>query len=247
MLRPDISVITATQLSPARRAYLVDLYNDLRAQTLTSWEWVLSVDGATDDVVPASIAGDPRVTVLRVGRGVGAAAARNLALGVADGIFVTSCDDDDRLPETSLEVRLRAIRTGGAAWSAGLLADDRDGEESVWQCPAPRGFCRSGDVWRSWSSPDATFPLGPTTLLVERDLLRAVGGWQGLPQGEDFGMVVAVTSVAPGVMLDDVVYVYRKHEGQMMRSENFNDLEPLVRTITHERGRLLVEQPESTR
>ena len=52
-------------------------------------------------------------------------------------------------------------------------------------------------------------------------------------------MVLSVTARTAGIMLDAVVYAYRKHAHQMTTSKEFGQLEPLVRHITYERGRLL--------
>ena len=233
-----MSVLTPTQLSPARAEFLAELHADLCGSAV-AWEWVIAVDGGRDRAVPAAIEADPRVRVLRIGRPVGAAYARNLALGIARGRYVTSVDDDDHVPCGSLEQRLHAIATLDLGWVAGRLADLRDGVLSPWECGVSPGAKEPGDVWRSWSCPCLEFPLGPTTLLVEAGLLRSVGGWQGLPQAEDFGMVLAVTGRAPGMMLGDVVYAYRRHPDQFTAQPGFIELEPLVRHITYERGRLL--------
>ena len=238
MTHPVVSVITPTMLHPDRIGYLLELWNDLRA-TATPWEWLIGVDGDAERDLPGPLREDPRVTAVRSGRHVGAASARNLALGQANGLWVASVDDDDRLPAGSLDLRVAAARERSVAWGGGLLADRRGDELTGWDCPAPRGRVAPGDLWRTWGAPDATFPLGPTTMLVETDLLRSVGGWQGLPQAEDFGMVMAVSSQSTGFMLDDVVYHYRKHTGQMMEGSRFLDNEQAARDITFERGRLL--------
>lgn len=236
----SVSVITPTLLDPERLPLLEALHDDLAASTV-DWEWLVAVDGQPQRPVPWTLSEDPRVRVLSIGRHVGAAAARNLALGVASGAYVTTVDDDDSLPADSLAVRLDAAVRAGAAWVAGMIADERDGAVEVWDCPMPRGRVAAGMAWQEWGCPCMPFPLGPTTLLADTDLVRRVGGWQGLPQAEDFGMALAVTGRAPGIMLDDVVYVYHRHAAQMTVQPAFDDLEPLVRQITFERGRLLAE------
>jgi hypothetical protein len=244
MRPPQISVLTATDLRVERGAYLLELYSDLCAAQAT-WQWVLCIDGDHGRYLPEVLKRDPRVTSMRAGRQVGAAAARNLALGLADGYWVTSADDDDRLPRGSLDVRLAAAAKHRVGWVGGLLADLHDDELVTWDCPAPRGRLAAGDLWRAWRAAEAAFPLGPTTLLVRTELMRRVGGWQGLPQGEDFGMVMAVSGATGGWMLDEVVYHYRKHAGQMMTAPEFPDLERAVRRITFERGRLLAHSRAS--
>lgn len=235
-----VSVITATELHPDRVGYLLELHSDLDASAVP-WQWVVCVDGDHDRDLPEALSADPRVQVIRAGRAIGAAAARNLALHYAQGAWVACVDDDDRLPAGSLHTRLAAAQAAPVGWVGGLLADLRAGELSVWDCPAPRGRVAAGELWQSWGAPERVFPIGPTTLLIRADLLRSVGGWQGLPQAEDFGMVMAVTSLWDGIVVDEVVYHYRKHPGQMMAGTDFHDLESTVRAIAYERGRLLVD------
>lgn len=237
---PAVSVITPTMLDPERTPLLERLHIDLQASD-ADWEWLLVVDGPSERTVPWTLAHDPRVHVVPIGRHVGAAAARNLGLGRACGAFVTTVDDDDSLPDGSLSVRLDAALSAGVGWTCGMIADERDGVVQAWAGPMPHGRVPAGSVWRSWGCPCMPFPLGPTTIMADTDLVRRVGGWQGLPQAEDFGMALAVTGATAGVVLDDVVYVYHRHTAQMTVQPEFDDLEPLVRQITFERGRLLAE------
>lgn len=222
--------------------FLRDLHADLAASGV-EFEWIVAVDGEHDRRVPERIAADPRVRVLRLGRQSGAAAARNLALGLARGAYVTSVDDDDHLPAGSLRTRLEAIRRHRVSWVAGALADLHGTAFTRSEPRVAPGRVAPGDVWRAWGCPCLPFPVGPTTLLVEAELLRRVGGWQGLPQAEDLGMVLSVTARSPGLMLERVVYAYRKHARQMTTSREFSRLEPLARYIIYERGRLLASPP----
>jgi hypothetical protein len=236
--RPIVSVLTPTRLSPRREGFLCDLHADLTASGV-DFEWIIAVDGTQRRRVPEPIVADQRTRVLEIGRQVGAAAARNLALGLARGAYVTSADDDDHLPAGSLTTRLEAALRYGVGWVAGALADLYGEKLTPSDLRLPTGAVAPGDVWRAWGCPCLAFPVGPTTLLVETGLLRRVGGWQGLPQAEDLGMVLSVTAHTAGIMLDTVVYAYRKHAHQMTTSKEFGQLEPLVRHITYERGRLL--------
>ncbi len=236
--RPIVSVLTPTRLSPRRVGFLCDLHADLTASGV-DFEWIIAVDGTRRRRMPDQIAADPRTRILQIGRQVGAAAARNLALGLARGAYVTSADDDDHLPAGSLTARLEAAMRHGVGWVAGALADLYGEKLTPSELRLPPGEVAPGDVWRAWGCPCLAFPVGPTTLLVETELLRRVGGWQGLPQAEDLGMVLSVTARTAGIMLDAVVYAYRKHAHQMTTSKEFGQLEPLVRHITYERGRLL--------
>jgi glycosyltransferase involved in cell wall biosynthesis len=71
-------------------------------QTWTHWELIVVDDGSTDGT-PGILArqGDPRIRVIRQAN-AGVSAARNAALDVASGEFVTFLDADDRLPRDAL-------------------------------------------------------------------------------------------------------------------------------------------------
>jgi glycosyltransferase involved in cell wall biosynthesis len=194
-------------------------------------EHVIVVDGNSIANMPAELT--EQVTVIATERPIGQSAARNLGLVVASGDWITSADDDDWLYPYSLDKRVRAVQEEpNALWSAGYCTDDSRGDPQILRA----GPCLAGDVWRAWPSPADSIPLGPTTLLVEANLLRRAGGWMGLSQGEDIGMMIAVTSMAPGVIINDFVYHIRLHGGQMTKASWFDDLELLSRRSAWDRG-----------
>jgi glycosyltransferase involved in cell wall biosynthesis len=81
-------------------SYLAEAIASVRAQTIGGWEMVIVDDGSTDqsaaDAIEAARA-DPRIRLMRrePDRGLGAAAARNLALAEARGDYVCFLDADD--------------------------------------------------------------------------------------------------------------------------------------------------------
>lgn len=233
---PHISIITPTLNDPRRSAWFRDLHQSLQ-DNRASWEWIVVVDGESACELPAAIVADDRVRPIVLDRHCGAAAARNIGLMHARAPWVTSCDDDDLLTPESLDRRLAAVEDG-VDWVGAKLAElfEPSGRVKRWDHPVPCGRLVPGSVWEHWNYPAGDVPLGPTTLLVRRTLLQAVGGWQGLPQAEDLGMAIAVTSRSPGVMLEDVVYLYRKHEGMMRRSAGFDSLESISLAAAYGRG-----------
>jgi hypothetical protein len=203
-------------------------------------EHVIVVDGNSIDSLPKELS--DVATVIATARPIGQAAARNLGLQIAMGQWITSADDDDWLYPGSIDKRLAAIHEQkGAFWAAGYCTDDLKNDPAI----VPAGPCQAGDVWRAWPTPSASIPLGPTTLLIEANLLKRVGGWMGLPQGEDVGMMIAVTSTAPGVLVDGHVYHIRLHVGQMTKSSWFDDLELLSRRSAWERGETILAQQQT--
>ncbi|MCF3173343.1 glycosyltransferase [Streptomyces sioyaensis] len=241
----DVAVITPTRLRPERRPYLMALYESLCRQD-ASWEWVVSLDGVPLPEVPARLREDPRVRVVDLPRAVGAGAARNFALNEVSAEWCTTADDDDLLPEGALSVRLAHARAHALGWAAGWSADlHPDGSTVTWRCPTPPGFHAPGEVWGYWRAPEATIPLGPTTLLARTDLIRGCGGYAALPQGEDYAYLVGVTGVARGALVPTVVYHYRKHPEQMTAQPGYPLLESRARQFAYRQGEHLAARYEA--
>ena len=226
----SVSVITPTRLLPDRIGMLVELNQSLSNNNCIV-EHVIVIDGAAKTNLPTDLC--PNTTIIATARPIGQAAARNLGLAVARGDWITSADDDDWLYPHSLDKRLAAIKSDrNALWCAGYCTDDCKLDPGI----IAAGVSSAGDVWRAWPTPKANIPLGPTTLLVDVNLLRSIGGWMGLPQGEDIGMMMAVTSSAPGIIIDSYVYHIRLHPGQMTKTAWFEELELLSRKAAWNRG-----------
>ncbi|MCL2729701.1 MAG: glycosyltransferase [Actinomycetia bacterium] len=200
------------------------------------WEAVLALDGADPALLPEPLAADPRIRVLALPRPVGAACARNLAVNLARGKALTWADDDDVLPSWSLSSRLHHMRKTGLGWVAGYSADlQPDGSTRVWRCPTPPGRHEPGAVWTYWPTPHHTIPIGPTTIMARTRLWSAIGGMGGLVQGEDY-CALKVTHLAAGELLPQVVYHYRKHDHQLTKQADYDELEDAARLFAWRSG-----------
>jgi teichuronic acid biosynthesis glycosyltransferase TuaG len=117
MTRPEVSIVTP--MYNARR-WLPALFETTRAQTFTNFEHLLvddvSLDGSAEEAERLA-AGDPRVTVLRMARNGGPAAARNMAIDVARGRHLAFLDADDVWLPKKLETQLRWARRHGHAFT----------------------------------------------------------------------------------------------------------------------------------
>ncbi|MFF8022170.1 glycosyltransferase family 2 protein [Streptomyces sp. NPDC007896] len=227
-------MVIATQLRPDRLAFLVSMHASLCRQSVP-WEAVVALDGADPARLPAALVADPRVRVLSLPRAVGAACARNLALNEVRTEFVNWADDDDEFTDNAMALRLRVLEETRVGWCAGYSQDlHDDGSTALWRCPTPPGRHEAGDVWAYWKDPADTIPLGPTTLLARTDLVRAAP-MGGLVQGEDY-CTLAITCLAPGILLPVPVYRYRKHVGQMTAQDSYDHLEAKARVFAHRFG-----------
>ncbi|WP_367435091.1 glycosyltransferase family 2 protein [Streptomyces celluloflavus] len=233
-----ITVVIATQLREDRLGYLTAMHASLTRQSVP-WEAVVAIDGADSARLPAPLADDPRVRALALPRPVGAACARNFALAQVRTEYVNWADDDDEFSDDAMAARLEALEATGLGWCAGWSEDlHPDGSTTLWRCPTPPGRHEAGDVWTYWRSPADTIPIGPTTILARTELVRAAP-MGGLVQGEDYCAAVGVTSLAPGILLPQAVYRYRKYAGQMTAQHGYDQLEPAAREHAWQYGRSL--------
>ena len=240
---PQTAVITPTRLLPERLPYLTALYESLVRQVGSTWQWILSLDGGDPRRIPDQIAQDPRVEVLTLPK-CGAAMTRNLALSVVDAPTVVFCDDDDVLPSASVATRLRHLETSGAAWVAGQIHNlHADGRSELRPSPVPVGWHGPGAVWAFVDSPQQPVPLGHTALMVETDYAVEVGGHGGFTQGEDYVYTASITGRAAGLVVPDVVYLYRDHaNGQMTKGETYDVLEEHVRLFVMRQNAAIVRR-----
>ncbi|WP_406150581.1 glycosyltransferase [Streptomyces anulatus] len=146
--------------------------------------------------------------------------------------------NDDEFTDDAMAIRLDTLRATGVGWCAGWSEDlHPDGTTTPWRCPTPAGRHEAGDVWTHWPTPNDTIPLGPTTILARTELARAAP-MGGLVQGEDY-CSLAVTCLAPGILLPVPVYRYRKHPGQMTAQRGYDQLETAARTHAWQYGHAL--------
>jgi glycosyltransferase involved in cell wall biosynthesis len=105
--QPLISVILPTR---NRAALLPAAIESVRAQSYGRWELLVVDDGSTDATasVLAGFAADPRIRVLH-GHGKGVAAARNIAMAAAQGLFFAYLDSDNTWRPEFLEIAASAL------------------------------------------------------------------------------------------------------------------------------------------
>ena len=86
--------------------YLRECLDSVLAQTFTDWEAICVDDGSTDGsgaILDEYVAKDSRFRVVHQ-RNAGVSAARNVALEVAKGEWVTFLDADDKIDDERLNV-----------------------------------------------------------------------------------------------------------------------------------------------
>ncbi|MBM3819129.1 MAG: glycosyltransferase family 2 protein [Acidimicrobiia bacterium] len=190
-------------------AYLDDAVESVLAQTHQDFEILVVDDGSTDPATVRLLDGyaRPRTTVYRTpNRGL--AAARNFLIERARGEYLCALDADDTLHPAYLEKTLGVLEDDPSLGFVSTRLQTFGAETRVWpddtRCDLVTLLCDD--------------PVH-CAALVRRSAVLAVGGYdEGMPhQGhEDWDLWISlVESGHRGVILDDVLFFYRRRPGSM--------------------------------
>lgn len=207
----EVTVVTAVSLSMSD--FVTETWESVRSQVGVDWEYVVAFDGEgprhpLEDVV------DDRLTVLRAGRQVGVAQARNLALSASSAPLIRNLDGDDMFSDPHALARSVAPLDDPEVLFTMTAASDLLPDGSVLAFPTFEGLIPRGYVLDNWSD-EKPLPLHPTTVTVRRDVYWRVGGYRALSLGEDTALLAAVNEVGVGWSVEQPSVLYRKHPGQV--------------------------------
>jgi len=102
--------------------FIADAIRSVKEQTLKDFECIIVDDASTDNSVPVIrdlIKGDDRFKLITLDEPVGVSAARNIALDIATGEYVSFLDSDDCYAEFALEMLVELARTANAEVAGG--------------------------------------------------------------------------------------------------------------------------------
>jgi hypothetical protein len=190
----------------------------LLATTLRSVLWqsdvvleVIVVDDGSTDATPEVVAaaGDSRVTLVRLDRPRGPAAARNLGAGRATGEWVGFVDDDDVWAPDKLARQLRVADATDRGWAyvGAVAVGERLAIVSGDPPPSPEAVMavlpRSNPV-----------PGGGSNVVLRRELFEGVGGFdERLVPCEDWELWARLTGHGPPAAVPEPLMGYRLHGG----------------------------------
>ncbi|MGJ3250979.1 MAG: glycosyltransferase family 2 protein [Elainellaceae cyanobacterium] len=222
---PLISIIIPTYNRPQ---LLPRAVQSALAQTIDNFEVLVIDDGSPE---PVNLPDHPRLRVIRSPKNQGTAATRNAGARAAQGRYITYLDDDDQLLPHMAEVSLKALNhttlPQPVAVLSGLDVLNSDGEAVETRLPPtlPRGSY----FFLEEIEPGKSF-LSKQTLVVERDVLLGIGGYDETLQSRvHTEMFLRLNPVCSIVGLPTVTYQLITHEGPRI-SRN-----PSLRQISFQR------------
>lgn len=206
--------------------FLDDCVQSLLAQTYEAVEILLADDGSTDEsgTLCDAYASDPRVTVLHLPNG-GAGKARNAAIAVSHGDYITFADSDDIAAPTMVETLLTALLAHPEAGMCSAAYDviAQDGsllEERTRTETAPlrvSGVFSAGEMYEKLCAPDGEHFIGLWTKLFRRSV---VTGYP-MPEKEhedEYVIPFWFRDAGKTVLIPDTVYHYRMRTNSVLHA-----------------------------
>ena len=188
------------------------------SQSLPNVEVIVVDDGSTPPLDASGL--DARV--IRVDTPVGVCAARNAALEIATGQWITFLDDDDELTPVMLETSIRAAQDSRLPAPVAVLSamEFVDGDGAVLDRRTPVSSARGRSYFLEPAEPGRSFQVH-NTLVAPLLVLKEIGGWdQDIKAWEHDDLFLRLNAVCSLQGVDAVGY--RKTAGvpsQLSRDE----------------------------
>jgi glycosyltransferase involved in cell wall biosynthesis len=244
----ELSIITAT-LPGRQGASLSRAYDSIIRQSREArFEWLIQVDGGKreENAVKNELQHleDPRIRIVSNGKHLGVSTTRNIALERALGGVICYLDDDDFLTTEAFATWLGPLsEDSNLIWAGGQMIYNFPEQGLVqFESLLPAGNIKPRQFFDAWKGPNLRFPHPPSTIAARIEAVRALGGWPALPQGDDLGLILALSDTGHGYLSTENVYVYCQHAENTMTSEGFENLESASRNIIWNRSASLGKQ-----
>ena len=237
----EVSVIIANYNG---EKFIADAIRSACRQTLRNIEIIVSDDASTDSsvgIVEGLIAEDGRIRLIKSDVNGGPAAARNRALGVARGEWISVLDGDDLMHPR----RLQSIIEEAVKSQADIVADDLLLFDAGRQAPPQTLFSKRWTKSPQWVSPEEyvvtnnPYGRGPAlgylkpvirSSIISRHKLRYD---ERLTIAEDYDFIFRLLMAgAKFRTLPQIGYFYRRHSGSVSHRLSSDALQRIVDSET---------------
>jgi glycosyltransferase involved in cell wall biosynthesis len=250
LAQPTISVVIATY---NRANYLSQTIDSVLAQTFKSFELIVVDDGSSDDTRAILQSYGDRLRVYYQDNR-GPSAARNLGVRQARGSWIAIQDSDDLCRDNHLEVLYDHVARhpdcGMVFGNGAYLVGPEHGRPTIIPAAKSRRLARAGVTL------DDLFDKSIVRLqgsLISRRAYDEVGQHdESLRICMDLDLAFRIFMTFPVCYIDETVFRYRKHEGNIGRNEelrlieNIRVIEKLVKDYPAA-GKLLGTQKVASR
>jgi len=224
-----VSVVIPTY---GRPQFLAEAIESALSQSHPPFE-IIVVDDASPEDPQGTLAGfsdRARVRYVRQARNMGANAARNRGVALAKGRFVAFLDDDDVWLPKKTELQLIALKAQGAeACLCGYQVIDR-----------PVAQLRNCHALHVDEVKKMRMVAGFSSLLVRREVVKALGLDESLPNSQDWDFYVRLVCRHPIAYAPHILYRYRHGAHRSINSSakgaDIDALERRTATIRKHRG-----------
>ena len=238
---PTVSVIIATY---NYGSYLPAALDSVLAQTFTDWEAIIVDDASTDNTseVVRPYLSDARVRYHRTDH-LGAAGARNVAIGLARGSFLAILDADDRWLPGKLARQMGLFRDNpelGVVYTRRLIADEQGHVLRACQ----EELCRGQVLSRLFLLNFVCF----SSAVIARQALERIGLFDTRCEpSEDYDLLLRIGAYYPFDYIDEPLVVYRMHDALQRDEIRCHVVLGIRRRSLDERGGREVITPAAVR
>jgi glycosyltransferase involved in cell wall biosynthesis len=202
---PVVSVVIPTRNRPA---WLKVAVESVLVQTMTDFEIVIALNGATSETIEMAkrLAADPRVKVIETGV-LTVPGARNSGMAAAQGEWIAFLDDDDIWLPRKLEMQLDAARAAGAGVVTCNYVQFNDHGDILPSGlpPRPAGLSFAEALLLG------NYVSGGSALIVKASIIRAMEGWDERISCCDWDLWRRLSFDHEIHYVDQVLVKYRRH------------------------------------
>jgi len=204
---PTVSIVIPAYNAAGTIAETLD---SIERQTCGDYETIIVDDASVDATRQVVERRNHECRVLCLDKNSGPAAARNRGIGEARGTWIAFLDADDTWLPKRLETQLRLARRepdvgmwcGGTVAYGGARSDDED------RVPGARKISIRDLAVRN--------PIATSSVLVKKDALEAVGGFDESFCGpEDYDLWIRIAAKYPVKCVEAPVARYRERSGSL--------------------------------
>ncbi|MEO0556886.1 MAG: glycosyltransferase family 2 protein [Bacteroidota bacterium] len=212
------------------------------AQTETDIEVIVVEDGSPE---PAVLPDDPRVRRVRLEKNVGVSGARNTGAESATSRYITYLDDDDELlphfTQTALDALAETTLPKPVAALSGM--DVVQGNGKLVETRIPPTLPRGSHFQLEPIDPEYSY-FSKQTLVVERDLLLRIGGYdRGMASRVLTDLMLRLSPVCSILGIPTVGYRHYVHGGDRI-SDDPGRRKRMVEYLIAKHDAALREHPE---